>query len=83
MLTGMFAFANENVTINSSVTSEVENVQTLEFSNFDQLNSSNYLLEETLEDSPLKVARLVYLGLFDVYVDGVYIGTYHVYVEAD
>lgn len=44
---------------------------------------SNMVLSETKSPVKENVKKfaLYYLGVYDVYVDGVYIGTYHVFIE--
>lgn len=44
-----------------------------------ELSSGMVVSENVLSTSQAK--QLIYLGLYDVYVDGVYVGTYHVYLE--
>ena len=46
-----------------------------------ELNSNMVVSESVLPIS--ETQELIYLGEFDVYLDGVYIGTYHVYVLID
>ena len=38
--------------------------------------TSNMVLGQTADE----VGEAIYLGVYDVYVDGVYIGTYHVFL---
>ncbi|RRA95577.1 hypothetical protein [Paenimyroides viscosum] len=58
------------------------------FAQANTTNSSNPKIELTnnmvVSENVLsgeEARELIYLGVYDVYVDGVYIGTYHVYLE--
>ncbi len=78
MLTGSFAFANNTIE-NETCIEQISQYSTLELSSSEMdnviLSHDNSLdLDNADEDN------VYYLGLCDVYVDGKYVGTYHVYI---
>ncbi|MFW0717202.1 hypothetical protein [Pedobacter sp. N23S346] len=61
---GFFAQANTTPVLNNTI----------------ELTSNMVVSENALSASEASAQDVYYLGEFDVYVDGVYIGTYHVYL---
>ncbi|MFD2286454.1 hypothetical protein GJU39_00835 [Pedobacter petrophilus] len=61
---GFFAQASTTPTANNTI----------------DLTSNMVVFESVLSASEAIAKDVIYLGVYDVYVDGVYIGTYHVYL---
>ncbi len=55
------------------------NTVTTTANNAIELTSNMVVSENAIPSSEAR--QLIYLGIYDVYVDGVYVGTYHVYLE--
>jgi len=73
-MTGLAAHANTTVNTISTPTTLNDDIKNIEL-------EKNMVTSKTkLPESEVSARKLVYLGLYNVYLNGQYIGTYHVYL---